>query len=59
MDVVAAYERVGTYRGAAAISGVDPKTVKRKIEAHRRGVLDEDRPNEPRCRRTPTSCATS
>ena len=43
MDVVAAYERVGTYRGAAVISGVDPKTVKRKIEAHRRGVLDEDR----------------
>ena len=43
MDVVAAYERVGTYRGAAALCGVDPKTVRRKIEAHRRGVLDEDR----------------
>ena len=31
MDVVAAYEAVGSYRGAAAICGVDPKTVKRTI----------------------------
>ena len=37
MDVVAAYQRVGTYRGAAAICGVDPKTVKRKV-SHRGGV---------------------
>lgn len=43
MELVAAYERVGTYRGAAAMCGVDPKTAKRKIEAHRRGVLSEDR----------------
>ena len=34
-DVVAAYERVGTYRGAAVLCGMDPKTVRRKIEAHR------------------------
>jgi hypothetical protein len=31
MDVVAAYKNVGTYRGAAEICGVDPKTVKRKV----------------------------
>lgn len=43
MDVVAAYERVGTYRGAAALCGVDPKTVKRKIEANRTGRLPQDR----------------
>jgi transposase len=43
MELVAAYERVGTYRGAAAMCGVDPKTAKRKIEAHRSGALNEDR----------------
>ena len=43
MDVVDAYARVGSYRGAAAICGVDPKTVKRKVQAHERGVLDEER----------------
>lgn len=40
MDVVAAFEDVGTYRGAAAMCGVDPKTVKRKVEAARAGRLD-------------------
>jgi transposase len=43
MDVVAAYRDVGTLRGAAAICGVDPKTVKRKVLAHEAGELDEDR----------------
>lgn len=43
MDVVAAYGDVGTYRGAAAICGVDPKTVKRKVLAHQAGVLEEER----------------
>jgi transposase len=43
MDVVAAYQRVGTYRGAAAICGVDPKTVKRKVLAHEAGLLEEGR----------------
>ncbi|HET9665583.1 MAG TPA: IS21 family transposase [Desertimonas sp.] len=43
MDVVAAYRDVGTYRGAAEICGVDPKTVKRKVLAHEAGVLDEER----------------
>jgi hypothetical protein len=43
MDVVAAYEDVGTFRGAAEICGVDPKTVKREVLAHEAGELDEDR----------------
>src|SRR5262245_25916167 len=43
MDVVAAYESVGTYRGAAELCGVDPKTVKRKVLAQRAGVLDAER----------------
>jgi transposase len=34
---------VGTYRGAAEICGVDPKTVKRKVLAHEAGELDEGR----------------
>ena len=32
LDVLNAYRRVGTYRGAAAICGVDHKTVKRIVE---------------------------
>ena len=43
MDCIAAFESVGTYRGAAAMCGVDPKTVRRKVQAHRQGVLDEER----------------
>jgi hypothetical protein len=43
MDVVAAYRDVGTFRGAAAMCGVDPKTVKRKVLAHEAGELHEDR----------------
>lgn len=43
MDVVAAYLDVGSYRGAAEICGVDPKTVKRKVLAWEAGELDEDR----------------
>lgn len=43
MDVVAAFRDVGTYRGAAEICGVDPKTVKRKVLAHEAGALDEAR----------------
>jgi hypothetical protein len=35
MDVIAAFENVGMYRGAAVMCGCDPKTVKRKVEAHR------------------------
>jgi len=43
MDVVAAFRDVGTYRGAAEICGVDPKTVKRKVLAHEAGMLSEQR----------------
>ena len=43
MDVVAAYKDVGTFRGAAVMCGVDPRTVKRKVLAHEAGELDEDR----------------
>ena len=52
MDIVAAYEQVGTYRGAAALCGTTHKTVKRVIErarageplrAPRRGVAEEHR----------------
>ena len=35
MDVIAAYESVGTYRGAAEICGTTHKTVRRIVEAHR------------------------
>ena len=35
MDIVAAYEQVGTYRGAAALCGTTHKTVKRVIERRR------------------------
>jgi hypothetical protein len=37
MDCIAAFESVGTYRGAAEICGVDPKTVKRIVLAHEAG----------------------
>ena len=43
MDVVAAYRDVGTFRGAAEMCGVDPKTVKRKVLAHAVGELDDER----------------
>ncbi len=36
MDMIAAYTDVGSYRGAAAICGVDPKTVKRAVERAQR-----------------------
>jgi len=32
MDIIAAFNEVGTYRGAAAMCGCDPKTVKRALE---------------------------
>jgi len=51
MDVVAAYRDVGTYRGAAEICGVDPKTVKRKVLAHEAGELDEERARRAQQRR--------
>jgi transposase len=37
MDIISAYQQVGSYRGAAAISGTTPKTVKRVIARHESG----------------------
>jgi len=37
MDVVDAYARLGLYRAAAEVCGVDPKTVKRKVLAREAG----------------------
>ena len=41
MDVIAAYESVGTYRGAAELCGTTHKTVKRIVEAHEAGAAAE------------------
>jgi hypothetical protein len=47
MDIISAYRDVGTYRGAAAISGTTPKTVKRVIARHEAGgVAPARRPRE-------------
>jgi transposase len=43
MDVVSAFRDVGTYRGAAEMCGVDPKTVKRKVLAWEAGQLEGER----------------
>ena len=37
MDIISAYREAGTYRGAAAISGTTPKTVRRVIARHQAG----------------------
>src|SRR5580704_452361 len=37
MDIIAAYQQVGTYRGAAAMCGTTHKTVKRIIERAQAG----------------------
>ena len=42
MDVIAAYESVGTFRGAAEICGTTHKTVRRIVEAHRAGLAGEE-----------------
>ena len=38
MDIVTAFEQVGTFRGAAVLCGTTHKTVKRVVEANRAGV---------------------
>ncbi len=50
MDIVAAYEQVGTFRGAAALCGTTHKTVKRVVLEHQAGEpLDRRRrPTGPR-----------
>ena len=37
MDIISAYREAGTFRGAAAISGTTPKTVRRVIARHEAG----------------------
>src|ERR1700691_3790716 len=37
MDIISAYREAGTFRGAAAISGTTPKTVRRVIARHEGG----------------------
>ena len=37
MDIISAYREVGTYRGAAVISGTTHKTVRRVIARHEAG----------------------
>src|SRR6267154_1463801 len=37
MDIISAYREVGTYRGAAVLSGTTHKTVKRVIARHEAG----------------------
>jgi transposase len=51
MDIVAAYEQVGTYRGAAALCGTTHKTVRRVIDANRGGE-PADRPRRAGPRNT-------
>lgn len=41
LDIITAYQKVGTYRGAADICGTTHKTVKRVVERHAAG---QDRP---------------
>ena len=43
MDIISAYREVGSYRGAAALSGTTAKTVKRVIVRHESGGAPPDR----------------
>lgn len=43
LDIVTAYRQVGTYRGAAEMCGVDPKTVKRVVERAEAGEPAQER----------------
>jgi transposase len=54
MDIVAAFEQVGTFRGAAVLCGTTHKTVKRVMEARDRGELDVER--APRTVERNTDC---
>jgi transposase len=51
MEIVNAYELVGTYRGAAALCGTTAKTVKRILERRAKGQVGR-RPAPPRERNT-------
>ena len=43
MDIISAYREVGSYRGAALISGTTPKTVRRVIARHDAGGAPPER----------------
>jgi transposase len=47
MDVIAAYQQVGSFRGAAAICGTTHKTVKRIIAVHEAGGARAERVQRP------------
>lgn len=51
MEIVNAYEAVGSYRGAAALCGTTPKTVKRVLERRQTGQVGRRHP-PPRVRNT-------
>lgn len=51
MEIVNAYEVVGSYRGAAALCGTTPKTVKRVLERRAAGQVGRRSP-PPRARKT-------
>jgi transposase len=51
MEIVNAYQAVGSYRGAAALCGTTPKTVKRVLERRQTGQVGRRRP-PPRARNT-------
>src|SRR2546423_14496911 len=51
MEIVNAYELVGTYRGAAALCGTTAKTVKRVLGRRTVGQVGR-RPSTPRMRNT-------
>src|ERR1700736_2459187 len=51
MEIVNAYELVGTYRGAAALCGTTAKTVKRVLGRRTDGQVGR-RPSTPRMRNT-------
>ena len=43
MDIISAYREVGTYRGAAEVTGTTHKTVKRVIARHEAGGAAPER----------------
>ncbi len=43
MDIISAYREVGTYRGAAQVTGTTHKTVRRVIARHEAGGAAPER----------------
>lgn len=52
MDIVSAYEQVGSFRGAAELCGTTHKTVKRVVEDHRSGLPPDRSRRTPRAKNT-------